>query len=117
VPWLLLAAGLLRTYRAGVPTWTRHAVVFGTAAAAVLSLLGAFAAVIGGWIRPWLFNVLLVVPVRKIGASPLATAALWAAAAVLLTAAYAIARRQFERMEIPAQGAKCTLVDWMREES
>ncbi len=116
VPWLLLVAGLLRAYRAGIKEWMRQTVVWGGLALLLGLFLVFFVSNITGFTESWAVRALVQIPTLGLGASTAGTLAVWVAAVLSLSAAYGIAWSQFRRMEIPAKPSKYTLIERMRDE-
>ncbi len=116
VPWLLGATLLLRAYRAGVAEWLRQTIVWGAVVALIVAFLALAGAVAARLVRPWLFQAMVEIPVRRLGGFPLGGVAAWTVTAVLVATAYALARRQFARMEVPMRPCRFTLIDFVRDE-
>jgi hypothetical protein len=116
VPWLLLTAMLLRSYRAGISDAARQRLMWTVVTVVLVLTLGALALVVAGFTGMWLFQVLVEIPARVIGASTPAIVATWILAAALVLGAYRVAQARFLRMEIPPRPTRYTLLDMMREE-
>jgi hypothetical protein len=116
VPWLVLVTLLLRLYRPGVSHRVRQAAVWATVALIVVTFAGFAAAVMTGWVRFWIVELLAEIPIRKLGGSLPATLAVWAVGMALLAAAYELSRSMFARMEIPARPTRFTMIEYLRGE-
>lgn len=115
VPWLLLSALLFRTYREGVSDRVRYVVVFAPAAFVLIASVGLAVLMIMDVSGPWVIQAAYELPLRAMAGSA-AVPLVWILCAALSAGAYAVAQREFQRMEIPARPFRFTLVDWLREE-
>jgi hypothetical protein len=116
VPWLLLVALFLRTYRAGVAGWVRQAAMWGPLILLLALMVVPMVAALKGWVRPWVVRGLVEILTLDLGQTVVGTLAAWGSSALLLLAAYWLAQAGFLRIEVPAQPTKFTLIEWMREE-
>ena len=115
VPWFLLVALFVRSFRAtssirfirGV-YWAGLGVLLGALLLqVVLSLFGLFSPDAG--------RGFLDVSIRTLGASSFIELTTWVVSLVVIVASYRFALSQFERAEIPASPVNCSLVDWGKE--
>lgn len=114
VPWLLLMAGLHRTYRPGVTERVRVGVFWAVVAAFVLTMLIEAAGLVTGLARPWVVRAFVEIPTWKLGGSALGSFAVWLAAALLSYGAYRTAEAQFLRSEIPVKPSAFSLLERAR---
>ena len=115
VPWLLLVALLLRTYRAGASNATRLWIYWGFLGLLLFVLIGESAAMLTRLTAPWFVSAVFELPVQRLGESVAATSAAWVLGMLLVIAGYLVAERQFLRMEIPTRPTKYSLIDWTRD--
>jgi hypothetical protein len=115
VPWLLLVAGLLRAYRRGIREWVRQTIVWGSLGLLLVVWIGSSVGTTFGALRPWAFRAAVEIPVMRLGLTAAGTALVWVLCAALFAAAYAIAQRQFQRMEIPTHPSRYTLIRMEKE--
>lgn len=114
VPWLLLVALFLRTYREGLAAWVRQA-VFWTPLALILGVMGGQVALaVADWLEPWVVRGLTERLIWRLGLSAVGAAATWIASALLILGAYRLAEAEFRRIEVPARPTRFTLLDWVR---
>lgn len=115
VPWLLLTAGLFRTYRPDIGPARGQQFVWGIIGLFVVVTVILAALVIRHVVQPWASRAVLGIAAQHLGGLPAGVAAVWLGALVLLGLGYALVAQQFRRMEVPTRPLRFTLVDWSRE--
>ena len=115
VPWLVLVAGLFRTYRSDIGAERGQQLVWGVIVLFVVVFIGLSVLLLRGVIHAWAPRALLGVAAHALGASPAGTAAAWLGTAVLIGLGFWLVERQFRRMEIPTRPLRFSLVYYPRE--
>ena len=112
VPWLLLLAGFVRSFRATASTRAIRGVYWIGLAALLAVLIGQVIAAVTRLYSPDAAYALLIIFCQRVSASPLATALAWLVCVGLVTLAYRLALAQFRRAELPVSPLQCSPVDW-----
>ncbi len=112
VPWLLLTAFIVRSFRASHSNryirwmyWIALGLLMGVLLLQVL--LGVF-----GLFSLDAARTILAVSIQRLGTTPLLWASTWLLGLGLIAAAYRLALTAFERAEIPARPINCSWIDW-----
>jgi hypothetical protein len=116
VPWLLLVALFVRSFRATHSNkyvrgiyWVGLGVLMGAMLGQIiLSVLGLYSPAAG--------RGFLAVLVQSLGSTPLTPALTWLISLGAILGSYWIALAQFERAEIPASPVNCSLMDFGTED-
>jgi hypothetical protein len=116
VPWLLLTALFLSSFRATHSNryirgiyWVGLAIpMLGSMSQVVLAVFGLFSPDAG--------RAFLEILVRMLGSNPATWLLTWVIAIAIVLVCYRLALRQFERAEIPTSPINCSLVNWGMEE-
>jgi len=111
--WLLAVALLFTGYRASVTQRTRQLAVTAYIVLFVAGMLGFTVAMVKRIVHPAATNAALAIAGRHLDASWGGAATFWIVGLGLTVSAYALAQRQFERMEIPPHPTQYSLLDRM----
>lgn len=112
VPWLLLTAFFLRSFKATHSNRYIRGIYWAGLAIPMLALLGQVILAAFAVFSPEVGRSFLAITIRSLGTTPQAFAAAWAICLGAIGAAYWLALRQFEKAEIPTSPINCSLVDW-----
>jgi hypothetical protein len=115
VPWFLLLAIFLGTFRASLSDRTRQLTFWSLLGLSLLLMLGQVAMAVTGIARPDVLRGTIEVMLRYASDSTLAALASASACLVLMGLAYLLAQRQLVAAEIPMTPTKYTLVDFSQE--
>lgn len=116
IPWLLLSALFLRSFKATHSARFIRGVYWAGLAILILGLLSQVFLSVFGLFSPEAARGILNVFIRSLGTGPVAWPLTWVVAIVASSACYRLALHQFERAEIPTSPINCSLVDWGKEE-
>jgi len=100
LPWLLLLAPYLRRVRIGTPERTRKALLWGFAGLCLGMYVLPLPLVESGLVRLWVMVGFVEILIRRLGALPGGTLIAWVGCGLLLIAAYRVAEREFENIEV-----------------
>jgi hypothetical protein len=115
VPWFLLLAVFLRTFRADLSDRTRQ-VTFGSLLGLPMALMvGQLVMAATGFARPDVLRGTLEVLLRQATSSTPATVTLSIACLALVIVSYLLAQRQLVKAEIPMTPTKFALLDFSQE--
>lgn len=115
VPWFLLLAVFLRTFRADLSDRTRQ-VTFGSLLGLAMALMvGQLVMAATGFARPDVLRGTLEVLLRQATSSTPATVTLSIACLALVIVSYLLAQRQLVKAEIPMTPTKFALLDFSQE--
>ncbi len=115
VPFFLLLALFLRTFRATVSDRRRRAFYWSFLAALLIVMIGGFTFQVAGWFNQRVGWAILESLAFRWGQSPTAMVLTWLLCCLGMVAAYWLAQRAFQRIELPATPTKFTLVDFAKE--
>jgi hypothetical protein len=103
LPWILLIAFFLRSYRVGWSERWRKLIWVGAAIVAFALVTVPFVLAVRDILEPWAVRGLIEIPLRKLGESVVGTVAAWASSLLLLAAGYRLAAVMLGRAELPAK--------------
>jgi hypothetical protein len=115
VPWFLLLAVFLRTFRASLSDRTRQVAFWGLLGLSLLLMLGQVVLAVTGYARPDVLRGTIEVTLRQATDSPLTALATAATCLLLMAASYLLAQWQLMKAEIPMTPTKFALVDFSQE--
>jgi hypothetical protein len=115
VPWFLLLAIFLRTFRASLSDRTRQVTFWSLLGLALLLMLGQVSMAVTGLARPDVLRGTIEVTLRQAADSPLSALATAATCLLLMGASYWLAQRQLMKAEIPMTPTRFALVDFSQE--
>jgi hypothetical protein len=115
VPWFLLLAIFLRTFRAGLSDRTRQVTFWSLLGLALLLMLGQVAMAVTGLARPDVLRGTIEVTLRQAADSPLTALATAVTCLLLMGASYWLAEWQLIKAEIPMTPTKFALLDFSQE--
>jgi hypothetical protein len=103
LPWILLVAFFLRSYRVGWSERWRKLIWVGAAIVAFGLVTVPFVLAVRDILEPWAVRGLIEIPLRKAGESVVGTLAVWASSLLPLVGGYRLAAVMLERAELPAK--------------
>jgi hypothetical protein len=110
VPWFLLLAVVLRTFRANLGDRTRQVTFWSLLGLLLAAMIGQMVTTFTGLARPDVLRGTLEVVLRKIDSSATAAVALTLVCLASMIVSYLLAQRQFVNAEIPATPTRFTLL-------
>jgi len=116
VPWLLLTALFLRSFRADHSNRFIRGTYWAGLAIPMLGLLSQVFLSVFGLFSPAAGRGFLAIPIRSLGSNPASWLLTWIVAIAVTLACYRLALLQFEKAEIPTSPINCSLVNWGMEE-
>ncbi len=116
VPWLLLTALFLSSFRATHSNRYIRGIYWVGLAIPMLGLLSQVVLAVFGLFSPDAGRAFLEILVRMLGSNPASWLLTWVIAIAIVLVCYRLALRQFERAEIPTSPINCSLVNWGMEE-
>ena len=115
VPWFLLLALFLRTFRASLSDRTRQVTFWSLLGLALLLMLGQVVMAVTGLARPDVLRGTMEVVLREANSSTSGSLALAGACLALTIASYLLAQRQLVKAEIPMTPTRFALMDFSQE--
>ena len=115
VPWFLLLAVFLRTFRADLSDRTRQVTFWCLLGLSLFFMLGQIAMAVAGIARPDILRGAMEVALRQADGSTPASLALVTVCLASMLASYLLAQRQLMKAEIPMTPTKFALVDFSQE--
>jgi hypothetical protein len=114
VPWLLLLAAFVRSFRAAASVRIIRGIYWGGPGLLLAALTGQFVAAVTGLYSPAAAYGLLAILSRRIDSSPPISLTVWTVSLGLIWLAYRLAQAQFRRAELPPSPLQFALVDWCK---
>ncbi len=115
IPWFLLLAIFLRTFRANLSDKTRQVTFWSLLGLSLVLMLGQVAMAVSGLARPDVLRGTMEVALRQATSSTPATVTLSIACLALVIVSYLLAQRQLVKAEIPMTPTKFALLDFSQE--
>ncbi len=112
VPWLLLVALFVRSFKASSSIKTIRGMYWVGLGVFLGGMLGQVALSLFGLFDELAARTFLDVFIRSLGTSPISWLMTWIVSLLVIFGSYRFALKQFERAEIPAWPVNCSLVDW-----
>ena len=112
VPWLLLVALFVRSFKATSTIKTIRGMYWVGLGVLIGAMLGQVTLSLFGLFDELAARTFLDVFIRSLGTSPISWLATWVVSLLVIFASYRFALKQFERAEIPAWPINCSMVDW-----
>jgi len=113
VPWLLLTAFLLKSYRSRVSTRWRKLAFWVPLVLILAFVIAMSVAIVSNVARPWALRAVVTIALEAVAANPIGQVMAWGAALGLLIWAYHFVRERFLRIEMTADSVCVTLWDMM----
>ena len=115
-PWLVLVAGLFRTFRPDIGPARGQQFVWSFIGLFIVLFVVLAMLMVRGVIHSWAPRAVVGIAARALGDAPAAVAGTWLGMAVLLGLGFVLVGRQFRRMEVPTRALRFSLLDRSCEE-